>query len=110
MLIVFLFLIPVATFFLGSRAMITQFLWSRYPRWLDSLRECAACSGFWDTLILALFLRYVIGAPLPILPNSNWCPLLLALCGVVTVPLIASMHDRALQDLGAHQPPQDPPA
>lgn len=29
------------------RAEITRWLWSRYPRWLEGLLGCAACSGFW---------------------------------------------------------------
>lgn len=99
--IIFLVTVPVATFFLGSRATITGFLWSRYPRWLGRLRDCAACSGFWDTLLLALFLRFGLGVPLPILPDSDWCPLLLALVGVVTTPLIAAAHARSLNDLGS---------
>jgi len=98
-LILFL-LVPAATFFLGSRATITQFLWSHYPQWFLSLRECAACSGFWDTLLLALFLRFIVEAPLPLLPNSSWCPLLLALCGIVVTPIVAAVHDRAMRWLG----------
>lgn len=101
LILLFVFLIPVATFFLGSRAMITQFLWSRYPKWFASLRECAACSGFWDTLLVALFLRFALDAPLPL--SSAWCPLLLALCGIVTTPLIAAAQDRALRELGGAQ-------
>jgi hypothetical protein len=67
-------LLPAASFYLLSRATITHFIWSRYPTWLGKLRDCAACSGFWDTL--------------------------LRLCGVIWTPLVAALQHKALETLG----------
>lgn len=99
MILGLLIVVPAALFFLGDRAVITRFIWSRYPAWLASLRRCAACSGFWDMLIFSVFLRYGLGVALPILPNSTWCPLLLALCSIITTPLLAAAHERAMHQL-----------
>ena len=38
-------LICTALYYLGAHAAITQWLWSRYPKWLDELTMCAACAG-----------------------------------------------------------------
>lgn len=46
-------------YYLFARAEITRWLWSRYPRWLDSLARCAACTGFW----LGLFLSFYLAPP-----------------------------------------------
>ena len=48
--------VSTALFYLGSRALITHWLWSRYPPALASLFECPACVGFWWGVVLALTL------------------------------------------------------
>ncbi len=40
-------LVSTAFYYLMARAKITQWLWSRYPTWLDYWVTCAACFGFW---------------------------------------------------------------
>jgi uncharacterized membrane protein len=40
-------IVGAATFYLGHRALITRWLWSRYPAWLDRFMGCAACLGTW---------------------------------------------------------------
>jgi hypothetical protein len=92
-------LLPAASFYLLSRATITHFIWSRYPTWLGKLRDCAACSGFWDTLLLALFMKSV-HQDLPIYPESSFAPILLGLCGVIWTPLVAALQHKALETLG----------
>lgn len=94
-----LMFLTTATFYLGSRAQISAPLWSRYPKKLASLRDCAACSGFWDAVILALLLR-LLGEPLPAYPTSAWSPLLLGLASIVWTPLLAALHQHAMLTLG----------
>lgn len=97
-LLLFIFL-PAASFYLLSRATITHFIWSRYPRWLGKMRDCAACSGFWDTMILALFMKSV-HQELPLYPDSSFTPFLLGLCGVIWTPYVAALQHKALEALG----------
>lgn len=43
-------------YYLFARAEVTRWAWSRYPRALDNLARCAACSGFWIGLGLSWWL------------------------------------------------------
>lgn len=36
-------MLTTALYYLGARAMITKFIWSRYPKWLDKFMLCSAC-------------------------------------------------------------------
>lgn len=40
-------IIATSLWYLLSQAVITRWLWSRYPEWLDSWAQCPACSGTW---------------------------------------------------------------
>lgn len=85
-----------AAFYLGDRALITSWLWSRYPRWLAAQRSCPACAGFWDTLGLA----YLLGALDLALPYH---PVLLAFSAVFWAPLAAGLMTHALAVAGSSQ-------
>jgi hypothetical protein len=41
-------------FYLGSRATVTRWLWSRYPKRFAEFMDCPACAGFWYGWFLAL--------------------------------------------------------
>lgn len=94
-------LATVALFYLGSQAMITKWLWSRYPRWLDELAQCSACSGFWLGILVALAGGFALDLPFAGLPAHAWyTPPIVGLCAIVWTPLIADLHIRALLRLG----------
>lgn len=54
MLLVLFVLVTTALYYLFGRAQITQWLWSRYPPFLDSLARCPACSGWWLGLLVGV--------------------------------------------------------
>ena len=93
-------LLCTATYYLLARAMITHWLWSRYPAWLDYYFTCAACSGFLYGLIAG-----AIGGQLGLsflgLPGPAWyTPIVTALCSMIWTPVLADLHINALLRLG----------
>lgn len=89
--------IGAALYYLFSRAVITQPLWSRYPDWLYVWAVCPACSGTWYGGALA-----VLGAiqdwPFFGLAGTNpgtW--LVAALWGCLFVPVFAALHLWAME-------------
>jgi hypothetical protein len=46
-------LITPALYYLGSQALITRWLWGRYPQRVDAFMSCAACSGTWYGVMMA---------------------------------------------------------
>jgi hypothetical protein len=98
-----------AAHYLLARAMITQFLWNRYPERVDRFFLCAACSGFWYGLIAG-----AIGGRLKLsflgLDGQAWyTPPVVALCAMVWTPILADLQITALLRLGVPDPrlPQD---
>lgn len=79
-----------ALYYLASRAEITRWLWSRYPKWLDNFTLCAACLGFWLSLALGVAGGWYLGLPFLGLPGRTlYTPLVVAVCGIVWTPPIA---------------------
>lgn len=97
-------LLTAALFYLGSRAKISEFIWSRYPAKLVSFMDCAACTGFWYGLVASFVLRLDVGA----LVVTNWyTPLVIALCSMAWTPIVAFWMDNALYRLGTVEAPSD---
>ncbi len=95
-------LLTTALYHLGARAMITQPLWSRYPAWLDKVAQCAACSGFWYGVLIA-----VLGAVFNIsfLGMTGWGMIpIVGLCSLVWTPLLAAKQEQALDYLTGGAP------
>jgi len=93
--------LPAAFFYLGSRAMITSWLWNRYPPALARFMDCAACSGFWYGFCLALAGRFY-GFALPMLNPQDWMtPILTGLLTLLTTPWLAAIHQTSLESLGS---------
>lgn len=94
-------LLSAAMFYLGSRALITRAIWSRYPQRVAQFMDCAACTGFWWGTIWALIIgRYfeLDAGPLPALHPAT--PALVGLCMVVLTPLSAAAMQWGLDYLG----------
>jgi hypothetical protein len=91
-----LVLYPILTtvlYFLGARATITKFLWSRYSGRLDAFMTCAACSGFWYGLLVAAVFRW----PFLGLPGGSVLTVgLVAAASIFWTPILAHWHIRAL--------------
>mgnify|MGYP001577680378 CR=1 FL=1 len=92
-------MVTVALWYLGSQAVITRPLWSRYPQSVDAFMSCSACSGVWlGGLVggLGAWQRW----PFLGLPGRE--PLtvaLVAVCSLVWTPLLAALLVRALVSL-----------
>lgn len=90
-------LVTTALYYLGSWALITRWLWSRYPPILGSLMSCAACSGFWYGLAAG-----ALGARAGVtFPGGAASPLIVGLCAMVWTPLIAHAMLTRLEALHA---------
>jgi hypothetical protein len=111
-------LLTVAVYYLLSRAVITRWLWSRYPGWLDRYTLCAACSGFAYGVAVALAIGWTQDLPFLGLSGRFWVtPVVVGLGSIVWTPILGDFHVRALQNLGISDPggavsttPVDPPA
>jgi hypothetical protein len=85
-----------AAFYLGSRAVITHWLWSRYPRRLAVFMDCAACTGFWYGLGFA-WLSTVCGYPV----KTHYTPWVIGLCSMVWTPIVAGIMHKGFEWLGS---------
>jgi hypothetical protein len=90
-------LLTASLYYLSCQAVITSWLWERYPAWLDSFLRCAACSGFWwGVLVHALFPR-----PCLTLPAGHWKTyLVVGLCSLWWTPFMAKILLRDLRYIG----------
>ncbi len=90
-------LLGAAAWYLLSRAAITEFAWSRYPRWFARLADCASCAGFWIGVGLAAAFRLdFLG-----LDGRSWqTPGVVGLCAVVWTPVVALAQQWCLAKLG----------
>jgi len=94
-------LLTSAAFYLGSRALITRALWSRYPRWLATFMDCAACTGFWYGFAAG----WLLHDSLPLLPGVSiripFFPILTGLCSIVWTPIVAGLMQAGFERLGS---------
>lgn len=101
--------ITAAAFYLGSRAKITEALWSRYPKPFARFMDCAACAGFWYGLILQAIVG--IGPQHLDFLGFTWqdpaTPFIVGLCSLVWTPIIAAVMQSALDHLGSAVPADD---
>lgn len=94
-------LLTAAAYYLGARAVITSWLWSRYPRWLAKIADCSACSGFWyGVAVSAAFQRQAFS-----LPGDTWyLPVIIGLCSMVWTPIVAAAMHVCFERLGTAVP------
>lgn len=85
-------------YYLGARAELTRWLWSRYPKWIDALAMCPRCSGWWIGLVAG----FVV---LPPSPASSWWAqhLWAGVYGLVINPIVfgAMMWHQSQEDAAA---------
>jgi hypothetical protein len=97
-------LLTSAMFYLGSRAVVTSWLWGRYPPRLARFMDCAACSGFWYGLIVGagiLAANNWSEARIPELLTQPWSPLVIAVCSMVWTPIVAGYMQTGFERLGS---------
>ena len=77
-----------AAYYLLARALITRFLWSRYPGWLDKLMMCSACTGTWLGAGCGFLGRW-LELPLLGLDPGHWFTVVASgAVGMVITPLV----------------------
>ncbi len=101
-------LLSASLFYLGSRARITSFIWSRYPKSLAHFADCASCTGFWWGYLLALIVGYNEGwTYLGLSMREPWTHAFVGLCSIVTTPITAGVMQLGIEWLGNAVPESD---
>lgn len=103
-------LLTSAMFYLGSRAVITSWLWSKYSPKLARWADCAACSGAWYGFIISGVV-HAGGSPAmpPGLLTQWWSPFVIGLCSMVWTPIIAGFMQTGFERLGSTvEEPEEP--
>jgi len=101
-------LCTAAMFYLGSRALITRWLWSRYPPLLAIFMDCSACSGAWYGALVAYIGGFHLGLSFLGLPGASWVTVAAAGLGSMTwTPIIAGLVQWSLDALGHAVPIDD---
>lgn len=93
-------LLTSAMFYLGSRALITKWVWSRYPKWLARWADCSACSGAWYGLAVGILGTQLLSNPPGILAE-RWSPIVVMLCSIVWTPIVSGYMQRGFEMLGS---------
>lgn len=105
-----LVILSTGFYYLGSRAVITSWLWSRYPPSIAAFMDCPACSGFWYGLMIGLLLIGIDRVPFDLPVNViTW--LALGFVSMVLTPLgAATLHHAILVNGSAisESPPDEP--
>src|SRR5258706_1320967 len=94
-------LVTPALFYLGSRAMITSWLWSKYSRKLSSFMDCSACSGTWHGFLVGILGGYGLKLPFLGLPGESPSTVVaVALCSMTWTPIVSGLVERGFDALG----------
>lgn len=97
-------ILSTTLWYLGSRAVITRALWSRYPHGVASFMDCPACTGFWWGTILALCARLT-----SIVPDTGLHPMIVGLASIFLTACGAGIMQHALTIAGSAVEPGPPP-
>lgn len=95
-------LLSTAMWYLGSRALITSAIWSRYPPRFASFMDCSACTGFWWGYVFA----FVVGRHADLLfiglpADAPYTPFVVGLCMIAIVPIGAGLMQWGLWQAGS---------
>ena len=82
-------LVTPTLYYLGSQALITQWLWGKYPRRLDAFMSCAACSGMWYGVAISMIGWWLRLPFLGLAPRHWLTPILVGLCSSFWTPILA---------------------
>ena len=94
-------LLTASVWYLLARARITAPLWSRYPKRVAILVDCASCCGFYLGIIVSAALQENIF----FLAGGAWTThVVVGLLAIVWTPLVASLHQAAMYSLGTALP------
>jgi hypothetical protein len=95
-------ILSTALYYLGSRAMITQPLWSRYPPGLARFADCPACSGTWYGAGLAVGLGRTFDISFFMFKSDSWfTPIVVGFCMMMLTPMVAGLLQHALNVNGS---------
>ena len=98
-------LLCASLYYLLARATITEFLWSRYPEWLDQMTACAACSGFWYGLGCAGLGWWRDWSFLGLDGRDPVVCALVGVCAITWTPIVAHLQISALEKLTPYHDP-----
>jgi hypothetical protein len=108
MSIILYMLVTPALYYLGARAMITSWLWIRYPAKLSLFMDCSACSGTWYGVIVGIVGGYYLDLSFLDLPGDAWTTIVaVALCSMTWTPIIAALMQWGFEMLGSAVPVDD---
>ncbi len=94
-------LLTPSLYYLGSRAIITQFLWSRYSPKFARWADCSACSGTWYGALVGFIGGYGCGLSFLGLPgNAGGTIIAIALCSMTWTPIMSALMQFSLNSLG----------
>lgn len=94
-------------FYLGSRAVITSWLWRHYPPKLAAFMDCSACSGTWYGALVAYVGGYHLGLGFMSLPGDQPATVAaVALCSMAFTPITAGLVQRGFDTLGTAVAPE----
>jgi hypothetical protein len=96
-------------FYLGSRALITSWLWGHYPPKFALFMDCSACSGTWYGAAVAYIGGYHLG--LDFLGLHGAAPTTVAvaaLCSMAFTPIAAGLVQRGFDSVGSAVAPEAP--
>jgi hypothetical protein len=95
-------ILSAALYYLGSRAVITRALWSRYPAWLAHFMDCSACSAFWYGIAISVTIgrRYGLSY-LGLDPYDLFTPLLVGLGCLTITPIVGGFMQAGFEQLGS---------
>lgn len=103
-------LVTASAFYLGSRALITYPLWSRYPPKVAVFMDCSACSGAWYGGLVGYVGGYHLGLPYLGLPGDSPATVaLVSLCSITFTPIAAGLAQAAFEKVGHAVAPEAPP-
>jgi hypothetical protein len=93
-------LISTALWYLGSRALITRWLWENYHPTLARFMDCPACVGFWHGLLLTITLGRVKGVVPFGLDTHLDSAIVVGLCSIVMTAICAGLMQHMLMLVG----------
>jgi len=95
-------LLTPALWYLGSRARISRFIWSRYNSNLNEFMDCPACVGAWWGLLLALTIGRAYDVSFFGMPSTGGLtPIVVGLSMIFWTPLGAGLMQAGFDRAGS---------